>query len=102
MRRFDQEQRDHRLQEEDAQITQCPAQIFHDSNNSLSELEVAAEDVDDGEEEANALIERARRFTDKDFYREMREIKDRTDASKPPKKPASAYILFQKDVSKLI
>lgn len=27
----------------------------------------------------------------------MREIKDRTDASKPPKKPASAYILFQKD-----
>lgn len=45
-------------------------------------------------------MERAREFTDKDFYREMREIKDRTDASKPPKKPASAYILFQKDVSK--
>ena len=31
----------------------------------------------------------------------MREIKDRTDANKPPKKPASAYILFQKDVSSL-
>jgi len=58
---------------------------------------------DEGEEvaAANALIERARLFTDKDFYREMREIKDRTDASKPPKKPASAYILFQKDVSNL-
>lgn len=59
---------------------------------------------DEGEEEeaaANALIERARLFTDKDFYREMREIKDRTDASKPPKKPASAYILFQKDVRRL-
>ena len=91
------------MQEEEAQITQCPAQIFHDSNNSLSELEGAIEDErnsEGGEEQATALMERAREFTDKDFYREMREIKDRTDASKPPKKPASAYILFQKDVSK--
>ena len=36
-------------------------------------------------------------ITDKDFYKAMQKIKDRGSGSKPPKKPASAYILFQKE-----
>lgn len=36
-------------------------------------------------------------LTDKDFYKAMQKIKDRGSGSKPPKKPASAYILFQKE-----
>jgi len=37
------------------------------------------------------------KITDKDFYKAMQKIKDRGTGSKPPKKPASAYILFQKE-----
>ena len=40
-------------------------------------------------------------LTDKDFYKAMQKIKDRVTGNKPPKKPASAYILFQKEVSLL-
>jgi len=36
-------------------------------------------------------------ITDKDFYKAMQKIKERGSGSKPPKKPASAYILFQKE-----
>ena len=38
-------------------------------------------------------------LTDKGFYKAMQKIKDRNTGNKPPKKPASAYILFQKEVS---
>ena len=33
-------------------------------------------------------------LTDKDFYKAMQKIKERGTGTKPPKKPASAYILF--------
>jgi hypothetical protein len=36
---------------------------------------------------------------DKEFYKAMQKIKERNTMNKPPKKPASAYILFQKEVS---
>lgn len=36
---------------------------------------------------------------DKEFYKAMQKIKERNTVNKPPKKPASAYILFQKEVS---
>lgn len=39
---------------------------------------------------------------DKEFYKAMQKIKDKHTSKKPPKKPASAYILFQKDVSKIV
>jgi hypothetical protein len=38
-------------------------------------------------------------MSEKDFYKAMQKIKDRAADNKPPKKPASAYILFQKEVS---
>jgi len=31
---------------------------------------------------------------DKEFYKAMQKIKERQTEMKPPKKPASAYILF--------
>jgi hypothetical protein len=38
-------------------------------------------------------------FSDKDFSKAMQKIKDRNVGNQPPKKPASAYILYQKEVS---
>lgn len=34
---------------------------------------------------------------DRDFYKQMQKIKEKFTGSEPPKKPASAYILFQKE-----
>ena len=39
-----------------------------------------------------------RTITDKEFYKRMQKLKDRGTASKPPKKSASAYIIFGKEV----
>jgi hypothetical protein len=36
---------------------------------------------------------------DKEFYKAMQRIKDTHLNNQPPKKPASAYIIFQKEVS---
>ena len=47
-----------------------------------------------GNENSNSKM-----ITEKDFYKAMQKIKDRAAGSKPPKRPASAYILFQKQVS---
>ena len=38
-------------------------------------------------------------FSDKEFSKAMQKIKDRNIGNQPPKKPASAYILYQKEVS---
>ena len=40
-------------------------------------------------------------ITDKEFYKAMQKLKDRGTNAVPPKKSASAYILFGKEVSKL-
>ena len=37
-------------------------------------------------------------ITDKEFYKAMQKLKDRGSNAVPPKKSASAYILFGKDV----
>ena len=39
-------------------------------------------------------------ITDKEFYKAMQKLKDRGSGAVPPKKSASAYILFGKEVSK--
>ena len=38
-------------------------------------------------------------ITDKEFYKAMQKVKDRGTNAVPPKKSASAYILFGKEVS---
>jgi hypothetical protein len=37
-------------------------------------------------------------ITDKEFYKAMQKLKDRGNNAVPPKKSASAYILFGKEV----
>lgn len=41
----------------------------------------------------------ARSISDKYFYKEMQKLKDRGNNAVPPKKSASAYIIFGKEVS---
>jgi hypothetical protein len=38
-------------------------------------------------------------ITDKEFYKAMQKLKDRGTNAVPPKKSASAYIIFGKEVS---
>ena len=69
-----------------------------------AEEEIVSEKDNDNQEEAKvgsvvaipAAAPQAS-ITDKDFYKAMQKIKERGTGSKPPKKPASAYILFQKE-----
>ena len=69
-----------------------------------AEEEIVSEKENDDQEEAKigsvvaipAAAPQAS-ITDKDFYKAMQKIKERGTGSKPPKKPASAYILFQKE-----
>lgn len=37
-------------------------------------------------------------ITDKEFYKQMQKLKDRGANAVPPKKSASAYIIFGKEV----
>ena len=46
---------------------------------------------------ASSLIVQAT-ITDKEFYKAMQKLKDRGSNAVPPKKSASAYILFGKEV----
>ena len=46
---------------------------------------------------ASSLIGQAT-ITDKEFYKAMQKLKDRGSNAVPPKKSASAYILFGKEV----
>ncbi len=39
-------------------------------------------------------------ITDKEFYKAMQKLKDRGTNAVPPKKSASAYIIFGKEVSR--
>ena len=40
-------------------------------------------------------------ITDKEFYKRMQKLKDRGNGAIPPKKSASAYIIFGKEVTNL-
>ncbi len=75
-------------------------------------LAAAFEDSDDdgadaGIDEEGAMIPNAKKgkgpnkgsITDKEFYKAMQKLKDRGSNAVPPKKSASAYIIFGKEVS---
>ena len=51
--------------------------------------------IEDEENEEHKRI-----ITDKQFYKQMQKLKDRGQNAVPPKKSASAYIIFGKEVSK--
>jgi hypothetical protein len=42
--------------------------------------------------------EEKRLITDKEFYKAMQKLKERGSSAVPPKKSASAYIIFGKEV----
>jgi hypothetical protein len=45
------------------------------------------------------IVEEEKRIiTDKEFYKQMQKLKDRGSSAVPPKKSASAYIIFGKEV----
>lgn len=50
--------------------------------------------MDEDEEESKHTI------TDKEFYKAMQKLKERGNNAVPPKKSASAYIIFGKEVRK--
>jgi hypothetical protein len=54
------------------------------------------------EEEENIMAEvapsRGKSITDKEFYKAMQKLKDRGSSAVPPKKSASAYIIYGKEV----
>ena len=50
-------------------------------------------------EASNNLEIDKRIITDKEFYKAMQKLKDRGTNAVPPKKSASAYIIFGKEVS---
>ena len=62
--------------------------------NALLEEEEEEED-----EEQPGSTQRAKPpITDKEFYKAMQKLKDRGQNAVPPKKSASAYIIFGKEV----
>ena len=46
--------------------------------------------------------EEKRIITDKEFYKAMQKLKERGNNAVPPKKSASAYIIFGKEVNQNI
>ena len=50
-------------------------------------------------EELEVMEVAGKSITDKEFYKAMQKLKDRGANAVPPKKSASAYILFGKDVN---
>ena len=44
------------------------------------------------------MLDEKRSITDKEFYKAMQKLKDRGANAVPPKKSASAYIIFGKEV----
>ena len=60
---------------------------------------VGAQSHKGGEEAAQGGSPDKTTITDKEFYKAMQKVKDRGTNAVPPKKSASAYILFGKEVS---
>ena len=62
-------------------------------------------DEEEGEQKVDAKKDQLKPISDKFFYKEMAKIKEKSKSTGagtlPPKKSASAYIIFQKEVSKI-
>ena len=63
-----------------------------------SESIAVVPEIDNTQQEGDEVPEKAT-ITDKEFYKAMQKVKDRGTNAVPPKKSASAYILFGKEVS---
>jgi hypothetical protein len=79
---------------EDEENEDVLAAAFEDSD------EVAiVEEVGDGLPKKHLKPLNKGSITDKEFYKAMQKLKDRGTNAVPPKKSASAYIIFGKEVS---
>jgi hypothetical protein len=78
-------------EDEDALLVHIGDEEDSESNAVALEIDNTQKDGDGGPEKAT--------ITDKEFYKAMQKVKDRGTNAVPPKKSASAYILFGKEVS---
>lgn len=78
-------------EDEDALLVNIDDDEDSESNAVALEIDNTQKDGDGGPEKAT--------ITDKEFYKAMQKVKDRGTNAVPPKKSASAYILFGKEVS---
>lgn len=74
------------------------ALLVHIEDDEDSESNAVALEIDNTQKDADGGPEKAT-ITDKEFYKAMQKVKDRGTNAVPPKKSASAYILFGKEVS---
>ncbi len=87
---------------EDEENEDALAAAFEDSD----EVEIEIEE-DPAAENVSTLKKQNKQgnkgsITDKEFYKAMQKLKDRGTNAVPPKKSASAYIIFGKEVSLFI
>lgn len=72
---------------------------FRDSNNEMQDFEEdSSNNVQQTVIKHDAVTDH-RKITDKQFYKEMQKLKDRGTNAVPPKKAASAYIIYCAKVS---
>lgn len=74
---------------------------LEEDDEHLSDQEDAEQEIFEEETKDNVSPSQpgARGITDKEFYKAMQKLKDRGTNAVPPKKSASAYIIFGKEVS---
>jgi hypothetical protein len=77
------------------------ALLVHIDDDEDSESNAVALEIDNTHKDAEGGPEKAT-ITDKEFYKAMQKVKDRGTNAVPPKKSASAYILFGKEVSETL
>jgi len=77
------------------------ALLAHIDDEEDSESNVVALEIDNTQKDGEGGPEKAT-ITDKEFYKAMQKVKDRGTNAVPPKKSASAYILFGKEVSETL
>jgi len=73
------------------------ADVDEDGDLMIEERVVKVEGVEGGPPSAPKASPKPP-ITDKEFYKAMQKLKDRGNNAVPPKKSASAYILFGKEV----
>ena len=61
-------------------------------------LEDEVDEEEDEDEQVSSTQRAKPPITDKEFYKAMQKLKDRGQNAVPPKKSASAYIIFGKEV----
>ena len=84
------------MAEEDEDALLVNIEDDEDSHSNAVALEIDNTLKDGDVEPEKATI------TDKEFYKAMQKVKDRGTNAVPPKKSASAYILFGKEVSETL